>query len=81
MIATHQLSTLTLDALAAQIEDGWSPNMRGPADLPDRHRTLARTVADTVSLLEPVDAAFTRSLRFSTASSNLEHCQRFSPIR
>ncbi|PBC39764.1 hypothetical protein CJ179_31770 [Rhodococcus sp. ACS1] len=62
VIAAHQLSTLTLDALAARIEDGWSPNMRGPADLPDRHRTLARTVADTVSLLEPVDAALYKVL-------------------
>lgn len=49
VIAAHQLSTMTVDALLARLEDGWSPVMRGPSDLPDRHRTLSRTISDSLA--------------------------------
>ncbi|MDT2009770.1 AAA family ATPase [Rhodococcus opacus] len=56
LIAANQLSTVTLEGLRGRLESGGSPSMRGPSDLPDRHHTLARTLADSVTLLAPDDA-------------------------
>jgi DNA-binding CsgD family transcriptional regulator/predicted ATPase len=60
--AAGQLRAMTVTALLARLEEGWSPAMRGPVDLPERQSTLARTLGDSVARLSPGGQALFRFL-------------------
>ncbi|MEV0847902.1 LuxR C-terminal-related transcriptional regulator [Streptomyces sp. NPDC049954] len=51
VIAARQLAALPAEALLARLREGWSLSMKGPVDLPGRHRSLGRVLDDTVTAL------------------------------
>lgn len=54
-LAAPRARTLSLEALAAQLEHDLSLLDHGPHDLPDRHRTIDAAIASSVARLGPED--------------------------
>jgi predicted ATPase/class 3 adenylate cyclase len=71
-LAAARVPALGLDGLAARLDDALGILARGPRDLPDRHRSLRRTLEWTCDLLGPEAAGLLERMTVFTGPVPLD---------
>lgn len=71
VIAAHQLAVIMPANLLTRLEAGLGPTLTGPSDLPQRHRSIQRAVADSLTSLDPDLAAALSAASVFEASFDL----------